>query len=72
MLCDGARLVWRNSDSQIFVYFLSGISISCYYYTAKGKNTSGKAALRKALFFRYHIIVKNSRYSEECLLLYGF
>ena len=26
MLC-GARLVWRNSDSQIFVYFLSGISI---------------------------------------------
>ena len=26
MLC-GVRLVWRNSASQIFVYFLSDISI---------------------------------------------
>ena len=28
----GARLVWRNSVSQIFVYFLSGISITNTYH----------------------------------------
>ena len=35
----GARLVWRNSVSQIFVYFLSGISIIASTFFDKLKNT---------------------------------